>query len=194
MSPAKINALMETLKLTCSRQFRFNPRRIAADMRYKGTEGQGNHLVHVFKDIHSQSQIELNNHSLATLRETHGETPHWDEAEKMRYCQTDAEMDAQIEAETAAKKAHLEYVQASALYQDHREHLLSHYKDWPSYQEGRPTAREAARALINTLAEAQDHRVTEFANHLQTSDADKLSHLLLAPCQIERAARDPKPA
>ena len=190
MNPAKMNALMDTLKLTCARQFRFNPRRIAADMRYKGTEGQGNNLVHVFKDVHTHSQIELNTHSMATLREQHGETPHWDEAEKKRYCQTDAEIDAEI----AAKQAQLEYTQTSALYRDHREQLLSHYKDSPHYQEGRPTAREAARALISALADAQDPRLSAFAAHMHTSDVDELSHLLLVPCHIERAAGAPKAA
>lgn len=190
MNPAKMNAMMETLKLTCARQFRFNPRRVAADMRYKGTEGQGNHLVHVFKDVHTHSQIELNTHSMATLREQHGVTPHWDEAEKMRYCHTDAEIDAEI----AAKQAELDYTRTSALYQDHREQLLSHYKDSPNYQEGMPTAREAARALIGTLSAAQDARFTAFAAHLHTNDLDALSHLLLAPCHIERAANAAKPA
>ncbi len=33
MNPAKINALLGTLKAACSRQFRFNPRRVAAAMR-----------------------------------------------------------------------------------------------------------------------------------------------------------------
>ena len=188
MNPAKMNALMDTLKLTCARQFRFNPRRVAADMRYKGTEGQGNHLVHVFKDVHTHSQIELNSHSMATLREQHGETPHWDEAEKMRYCHSDAEIDAEI----AAKQAELEYTRTSALYQDHREQLLSHYKDWPSYQEGRPTAREAARTLIGALTETQDPRLSAFAERMRTSDVEQLSHLLLAPCHIERAACAPK--
>lgn len=189
MSPAKINALMDALKLSCVRQFRFNPRRITADMRYKGTEGLGNNLVHVFKDIHTHSLIELKG-SMAYLRELHGDTPHWDEAEKMRYCQSDAEIDAEI----AAKQAELEYTRSCALYQDHREELLSHYKDWPSYQEGKPSAREAAKALISTLSDAKDPRLGDFATHMKTSDVEQLSHLLLAPCHIERAANAPKPA
>lgn len=189
MSPAKINALMDTLKLACSRQFRFNPRRITQDMRYKGTEGLGNNLVHVFKDIHSHSLIELKG-SMAYLRELHGDTPHWDEAEKMRYCHSDAEIDAEI----AAKQAELEFTKTSALYQDHREELLSHYKDWPSYQEGKPSAREAAKTLISSLSETQDPRLGEFATRMKTSDVETLSHLLLAPCHIEREARAPKPA
>ena len=189
MNPAKINALIDTLKLSCARQFRFNPRRIAADMRYKGTEGQGNNLVHVFKDLHTHSLIELKG-SMANLREQYGETPHWDEAEKKRYSQTDAEIDAEI----AEKQAELEFTRTSALYQDHREHLLSHYKDWPSYQEGRPSAREAARTLIATLTEAHDPRLSAFAERMHTSDPEELSHLLLAPCHIERSERAAKSA
>ena len=188
MSTAKINALMDTLKASCSRQFRFNPRRVAADMRYKGTEGIGNNLIHIFKDVHTHSLIELKG-TMATLREQHGDTPHWDEAEKMRYCHTDAQIDAEI----AAKQAELEYTRTSALYQDHREQLLSHYKDSPNYQAGKPSAREAARALITTLSDAQDARLSEFAAHMRTSDPEELSHLLLAPCHIERAAHAPKP-
>jgi hypothetical protein len=184
MNPKKIAALMDLLVLTCSRQFRFNPRRVAADMRYKGTQGEGKHLLHVFKDIHTQSQIDLDSRSMAILREQHGDTPHWDDAEKMRYCQTDAEMDAEI----AAKQARLEATTRSALYQDHREHLLSHYKGSPQYQEGRPAAREVARDLIATLSTANDTRLTEFAAQMQTQDLDQLAHLLLAPCHIERAS------
>lgn len=183
MSPSKMNALMDTLKLACSRQFRFNPRRVEADMRYKGTEGQGNNLVHVFKDIHSHSQIELRNTTI-TLRELHGETPHWDDAEKKRYCNTDAEIDAEI----AAKQAELDFTRTSALYQDHREQLLSHYKDSPNYREGMPSARDAARTLVSTLSAAQDPRLSAFASHMDCSDLDHLAQLLLAPCHIERAA------
>jgi hypothetical protein len=184
MNPKKIAALMDTLALTCSRQFRFNPRRVMADMRYKGTSGEGKHLVHVFKDIHTHSQIDLNSNSMAMLHETYGETSHWDTAEKMRYCQTDAEIDAEI----AAKQAKIETARSSALYQEHREHLLSHYKDSPNYQEGRPSTREVASALIATLSEAQDPRLTEFAALMHTNDNDELSHMLLAPCHSERAA------
>jgi len=183
MSPAKLNALMESLTLSCTRQFRFNPRRIAADMRYKGTEGLGNHLVHVFKDIHSHSLIELKG-SMATLRTQYGETPHWDEAEIKRYCDTDEQIDAEI----AAKQAELEFTRTSALYQDHREQLLSHYKDSPNYQAGMPSARDAARQLMTHLSEANDARLSVFAEHMKTNDLDALSHLLLAPCHIERAA------
>jgi hypothetical protein len=189
MSPAKINALLESLKQSCIRQFRFNPRRIEADMRYKGTEGLGNNLVHVFKDIHTHSLIELKG-SMATLREQYGESPHWNEAEIQRYCNTDAEIDAEI----AEKQAELEFTRTSALYQDYREQLLSHYKDSPHYQEGRPSARDAAKALLSTLSEAQDPRLSLFSTRMKTNDLDQLSHLLLAPCHIERAAYAAKPA
>ncbi|MFZ6747895.1 hypothetical protein [Undibacterium sp. Ren11W] len=189
MSPAKIHALLESLKLSCIRQFRFNPRRIEADMRYKGTEGLGNNLVHVFKDVHSHSLIELKG-SMATLREQYGESPHWNEDEIKRYCNTDAEIDAEI----AAKQAELEFTRSSALYQDYREQLLSHYKDSPHYQEGRPSARDAAKALLSSLSDAQDPRLSLFSSHMKTNDLDQLSHLLLAPCHIERAAYATKPA
>nr|WP_315484995.1 hypothetical protein [uncultured Undibacterium sp.] len=184
MNPKKIAALMDTLILTCTRQFRFNPRRVASDMRYKGTQGEGKNLVHVFKDIHTHSQIDLDSRSMAMLREQHGDTPHWDDAEKKRYCQTDAEIDAEI----AAKQAKLDTAKTSALYRDHREHLLSHYKGSPNYQEGRPSAREVARELITQLSAAQDARLAEFAAQMQTDDPDQLSHLLLAPCHVERSA------
>lgn len=184
MNPKKIAALMDTLVLTCSRQFRFNPRRVAADMRYKGTQGEGKHLVHVFKDIHTQSQIDLDSRSMAILREQHGETPHWDDAEKMRYCQTDAEMDA----EAAAKQAKLEASKNSVLFQDYREHLLSHFKGSPQYQEGRASAKDVARELMRMLSEKNDVRLAAFALQMQTQDLDQLAHFLLAPCHLERAA------
>ncbi len=186
MNPAKINALLDTLKAACNRQFRFNPRRVAAGMRYKGTEGHGANMVHIFRDSHSHSLIELKM-TMATLRESHGnghdghERAHWDAAEKTRYQQTDAEIDAEI----IAKKAELEFTQACALYRDHREQLLSHYKDWPGYQAGGTTAREAARALIITLTEAHDARLAAFAEHMKSTDPEELTHLLLAPCHLE---------
>ncbi len=180
MNPAKINALLDTLKAACSRQFRFNPRRVAAGMRYVGSEGHGAALVHVFRDSHTHSQIELKM-TMAALREHHGDKAHWTEAEKTRYRHTDAEIDAEI----AAKKAETEFTRSCALYQDHREQLLSRYKDWPSYQAGGPTAREAAKALIATLSGAQDPRLAAFAERMRTNDADELTHLLLAPCHLE---------
>ena len=36
MNQAKINSLLDILKAACSRQFRFNPRRVAAGMRASG--------------------------------------------------------------------------------------------------------------------------------------------------------------
>ena len=188
MNAAKINALLDTLKAACSRQFRFNPRRVAAGMRYVGTEGTGNNLVHVFRDSHTHSQIALKL-TMATLREHHGEKPHWTEAEKARYRHTDAEIDAEI----AEKKAQLDFTTQCALYRDHREQLLSHYKAWPTYQAGSPTARETARALIVALADARDARFAAFAEFMHTNDPEELSHLLLAPCHIEVEALS-KPA
>lgn len=184
MNPAKINALLDTLKAACSRQFRFNPRRVAEGMRYVGTEGHGASVVHVFRDSHTHSQIELRM-TMATLREHpgdgHEKKPHWTEAEKARYRHTDAEMDAEI----AAKKAEVEFVRKSALYQDHREQLLSHYRDWPTYQAGATTAREAARSLVAALTAANDARLADFATQLHTQDVEALSHLLLSPCHLE---------
>lgn len=188
MNQAKINSLLDILKAACSRQFRFNPRRVAAGMRYMSSEGQGANLVHVFRDTHTHSQIELKN-TMATLREHHGEKPHWTEAEKARYRHTDAE----IEAEIAAKKAALDFTRNCALYQDHREALLSRYKGWPTYQAGGPTAREAARSLIGELTEARDPRLAAFAEHLHTDDPEELAHLLLAPCHIEIEERSATP-
>ena len=180
MNPAKINALLDTLKAACSRQFRFNPRRVAAGMRYVRTEGHGASLVHVFRDSHTHSQIELKM-TMATLREHHEDKAHWSEAEKARYRHTDAEIDAEI----AEKKAEVEFTRQCPLYREHREQLLSHYKDWPTYQPGGPTAREAARALIGTLLDAHDPRIAAFAERMHTDDPEALTHLLLAPCHLE---------
>jgi len=180
MNPAKIAALLETLQAACSRQFRFNPRRVAAGMRYNGSEGTGGNIVHVFRDTHTHSQIELKL-TVATLRERHGEKPHWTEAEKAHYRQSDAEIDAEI----AEKKAALDYTRQCALYRTHRESLLSHYKGWPGYVADGPTAKEFARTLINTLLAAHDEQLREFAAHMKTDDAEALAHLLLSPCHLE---------
>ena len=183
MNPAKTAALFEVLKAACVRQFKFNPRRLDATMRYKGMEGTGNAMVHVFRDSHTHSQIELKG-TMATLREQRadeGHKDHWSDAEKARYRHTDAEIDAEI----AAKKMELAFIQASALYQDHREQLLSHYKDWPSYSAGKPSAKEATRALLGALSMAEDARFTAFSSHLKTSDLEALTHFLLAPCHLE---------
>ena len=183
MNSAKINALLETLQAACARQFRFNPRRVAANMRYVSTEGNAPNLTHVFRDSHSHSQIELKV-TMATLREHRGDdthNTHWDEAEKARYRHTDAEIDAEI----AEKKAAFDFTRDCALYQDHREFLLSHNKNWPTYQAGKPTAKEAARALIGELNAANDPRLQEFAARMKTNDVEALAHALLAPCHAE---------
>lgn len=153
-------------------------------MRYVGTEGHGKDLVHVFRDAGTHSQVALKN-TFATLRETHGDKPHWREAEKTHYQKSDAQIDAEIEA----RQAELDFTRNCSLYQDHREQLLSHYKDWPGYQAGGPNPREAARALIGALADADDPRLAEFAEHLRSNDPEHLAHLLLAPCHLELEAR-----
>ncbi len=183
MNPAKIDALLEILKAACSRQFRFNPRRVAAGMRYMSSEGHGNDMVHIFRDSHTHSQIALKM-TMATLREKPGdahEKPHWTAAEKARYQQTDAEIDAEI----AAKKAELDFTKGCALYLDHRTQLLSCYKDWPGHVAGSPTAKEMARGLITSLKAGNDPRLADFAAHMHTDDAEALTHLLLAPCHLE---------
>jgi hypothetical protein len=180
MSATKTHELFDTLSAACARQFGFNPRRIAAEMRYVGKEGHGKDLVHVFRDAHTHSQIELKN-TLATLREKHGEKPHWTEAEKAHYKSSNAEIDAEI----AAKQAELEFTRNCALYQDHREQLLSHYTDWPGFQPNGPHPGEAARTLIHALAAANDPRLAEFIEHTHIHDLEQLAHLLLAPCHLE---------
>jgi len=184
VSNAKTHELFDTLSAACARQFGFNPRRIAAAMRYVGKEGHGKDLVHVFRDAHTHSQIVLKG-TLATLREKQGDKPHWTEAEKAHYKSSNAEIDAEI----AAKQAELEFTRNCRLYQDHREQLLSHYTDWPGFQADGPHPGEAARTLINTLAEASDPRLAEFAEHMKSNDHEHLAHLLLAPCHVEVEAR-----
>ncbi len=189
MSTAKNNELFDTLRAACARQFGFNPRRITAEMRYVGKEGHGKDLVHVFRDAHTHSQIVLKN-TLATLREKQsdkpGDKPHWTEAEKAHYKSTDAEIDAEI----AAKQAELEFTRNCALYRDHREQLLSHYTDWPGFQPDGPHPGVAARALIQSLAAANDPRLAEFIEHTHVHDLEHLALLLLAPCHAEvEAAR-----
>lgn len=185
MNPAKMNQLFDILRAACARQFAFNPRRITAEMRYVGTEGHGKDLLQIFRAAGSHSQIALKN-TYATLREQHGEKPHWTEAEKAHFKNTDAEIDAEIEA----KHAELEYIRHCPLYQDHRAQLLAHYKDWPGYQADGPHPREAARTLIQALADTQDARLADFSEHLHTNDSEQLAHLLLSPCHLEiEAAR-----
>lgn len=183
VSAAKTNEFFDTLRAGCARQFGFNPRRITAGVRYVGTEGHGKDLVHIFRDAGTHSQIVLKG-TFATLRESQGEKPHWTEAEKAHYKSTDAEIDAEL----MAKQAELDFTRNSPLYQDHRERLLSHYKDSPSYQPGGPNPREAARALIVALTEVHDARLMAFAEHMHTQDPEHLAHLLLAPCHLELEA------
>ncbi len=183
MSPSKINELFDILRAACARQLGFNPRRIMASMRYVGTEGHGKDLIHVFRDAGTHSQMALKG-TFVTLREKQGDKPHWTEAEKDHYKNTDAQIDAEI----AAKQAELDYTRNCPLYRDHREHLLSHYKDWPGYQAGVPNPREAARTLIAALADAHDSRLAEFAERMRSNDPEHLAHLLLAPCHLELEA------
>jgi hypothetical protein len=180
MSKLQTIELFDILRAACARQYRFNPRRITEGMRYVGKEGHGNDIVHIFRDASTHSQIALKN-TFVTLRETHGDKPHWTESEIAHYKNTDAEIDAEIEA----KQAELEFTRNCPLYQDHREQLLSGYKGWPGYKAGGPNPREAARLLINTLADAQDLRLKAFAEHMHSNDAEHLAHLLLAPCHLE---------
>jgi hypothetical protein len=186
VNPAKINELFDLLRAACARQFRFNPRRITAGMRYVGKEGHGKDMVHVFRDASTHSQIVLDS-TFATLREKHGDKPHWTDAEKARYQQSDAEIDAEI----AARQAEFDYTLHSPLYLDHKAQLLAHYKDWPGYQPGGPNPREAARLLIIALAEANDARLTVFAERMGSSDPEHLAHLLLAPCHLDIEASRP---
>jgi len=159
VSPAKINELFDILRAACARQFGFNPRRITAGMRFVGTEGHGKDLVHTFRDAGTHSQMALKG-TFVSLREVRGEKPHWTDAEKAHYRNTDAEIDAEI----AAKQAELDFTRNSPLYQDHRDELLSHYKDWPGYKGGGSNPREAARTLIGALVVTHDARLGHLPN------------------------------
>ena len=180
MSPAKINELFDVLRAACSRQYGFNPRQITSEMRYVGTEGHGKDLLHIFRDAHTHSQIALKN-TFVTLREKQGDKPHWTEAEKAHYKKTNAVLDA----EAAARQAELDFAHTCQLYIHYRQQLLAHYKAWPGYQEGGPTPHEAARVLLQTLAEGKDERLTELAEHVASTDHEHLIHLLLAVCHRE---------
>lgn len=180
MNPAKTNQLFDLLRAGCARQFGFNPRRVTAEMRYKGTEGHGKDIVHVFQAAGSHSKLALKG-TYVTLRDQHGDAPHWTEAELAHFKSSDAEIDAEI----AAKQAELDYTRDCALYRDHREQLLSHYSDWPGFQADGPHPRVAARALVDALALAGDARLAEFARHMGTDDPERLAHLLLVPCHVE---------
>ena len=180
---AKTNEFFDLLRAACARQFGFNPRRITASMRYVGKEGHGKDLVHVFRDASTHSQIVLQG-TFAILRITHGDKPHWSEAEQEHYRESDAEMDAKI----AAKQAEVEFTRNSPLYQTHRDELLSHYKNSPTYVLGGPNPREAAKALIEALAVANDGQLEAFAEHMNVHDPERLAHLLLAPCHFDLEA------
>jgi hypothetical protein len=180
---AKTNELFDILRAACARQFRFNPRRITASMRYVGKEGHGKDLVHVFRDAGTHSQIVLQS-TFATLRITHGDKPHWSEAEQAHYQESDAEMDAKI----AAKQAEVEFARSSPLYLAHRDELLTHYKNSPTYVVGGPNPREAAKALVENLLAVNDAQLLSFAEHMKSNDPEHLAHLLLAPCHFDLEA------
>ena len=173
MSAPKTDELFDTLRAACARQFGFNPRRITEGIRYVGKEGQGKDLVHIFRDAGTHSQMVLKN-TFVTLRETQGDKPHWAAAEKAHYKNTDAEIDAEI----AEKQAEITFTRTCPLYQTHREHLLSHYKDSPGYQPGLPSAHVAARTLVGALTATGDTRLAAFAEHMHTNDPEHLAHLL----------------
>jgi hypothetical protein len=177
---AKTNELFDILRAACARQFRFNPRRITASMRYVGKEGHGKDLVHVFRDAGTHSQIVLQS-TFATLRITHGDKPHWSEAEQAHYQESDAEMDAKI----AAKQAEVEFARNSPLYLAHRDELLTHYKNSPTYVVGGLNPREAAKALVERLMQTNDAQLASFAEHMKSDDPEHLAHLLLAPCHFD---------
>ena len=86
-----------------------------------GKEGHGNDIVHIFRDAATHSQIALKS-TFVTLREKHGDRPHWTESEIAHYKTGDAEIDAENEA----KQVELDFTPNCPLYQDHREQLLSH--------------------------------------------------------------------
>lgn len=177
---SKTDERFDLLRAACARQFRFNPRRITASMRYVGKEGHGKDMVHVFRDAGTHSQIVLQG-TFATLRITHGDKPHWSEAEQAHYRESDAEMDAKL----AAKQAEVEFTRNSPLYLAHRDALLTHYKNSPTYQADGLNPREAARELISRLSAASDPLLTAYAEHMQSTDVEHLAVLLLAPCHFE---------
>ncbi len=183
MSAAKTNELFDILRAACARQYGFNPRRVTEGMRYVGKETAGKDTVHVFRDVTTHSQIVLKN-TFVTLRETHGDKPHWSDAEKARYKHTDAEIDAEL----AAQQAEIAYTRTSPFYQTHRDHLLTHYKDSPSYRPGSPSTHAAAKTLLATLAEAHDAQLAAFAEQLHSNAPEHLAHLLLAACHLELEA------
>lgn len=180
---AKTDALFDLLRAACARQFRFNPRRVTASIRYVGKEGHGKDLVHVFRDAGTHSQIVLQG-TFATLRITHGDKPHWSEAEQAHYRESDAEIDARI----SAKQAEVEFTRNSPLYLAHRAKLLSHYKNSPTYVVGGSSPREAAKTLIEALAVAKDPKLAAFAEHMKSNDPEYLAQRLVAPCHFDLEA------
>lgn len=177
---AKTNELFDLLRAACARQFAFNPRRITASMRYVGKEGHGKEQVHVFRDAATHSQITLSS-TFATLRQTHDEKAHWNDREKAHYKSSDAEIDAEL----AARQVRIDFTAQCRLYRDHREQLLSHFREWPGYLAGGSNPREASRLLVSTLSAANDERLAEFAAFIGSHDPEHLAHLLLAPCHQE---------
>jgi hypothetical protein len=119
--------------------------------------------------------------TFATLRITHGDKPHWNETEQAHYRESDAEMDAKI----AAKQAEVEFTRHSPLYLAHRDELLTHYKNSPTYQADGLNPREAAKALITRLSATNDPLLAAYAEHMQSTDVEHLAVLLLAPCHFE---------
>jgi hypothetical protein len=186
---AKTNELFDLLRAACARQFRFNPRRITESMRYVGKEGHGKDLLHVFRDAGTHSQIALQG-TFATLRITHGDKPHWSEAEQAHYRESDSEIDARI----AARQAEVEFARRSPLYLAHRDQLLTHYKSSPTYVAGGPNPRDAARALIEALAAGNDAQLAAFAEQVKSNDPEHLANLLLAPCHFDPEAMRATPA
>lgn len=180
---AKTNELFDVLRAACARQFGFNPRRVTEGMRYVGKETVGKDLVHVFRDVTTHSQIVLKN-TFVALRETQGDKPHWSDAEKARYKNSDAEIDAEV----AAKQAEIAYTRTSPFYLAHRTHLLSHYKDSPGYQAGMPSMHAAAKTLLATSTAAHDTQLADFVAHVHSSEIEHLAHLLLAACHLELEA------
>ena len=157
-------------------------------MSYVGKEGYGKDVLHVFRDAGTHSQLVLKG-TFATLRITHGEKPHWSEAEQEHYRESDAEMDAKI----AAKQAEVEFTRHCPLYLAHRAELLTHYKTSPTYVAGGPNPREGAKALLARLAEATDPLLPAFAEHMKSEDIGQLAGLLLAPWHCELVAKGETP-
>jgi predicted metal-binding protein len=71
------------------------------------------------------------------------------------------------------------------LYLAHRDELLTHYKNSPTYVVGGLNPREAAKALVERLMLANDPQLASFAEHMKSTDPEHLAHLLLAPCHFD---------